>query len=101
MYNCTKTCLIEFYALRVNGLQDNINLNLLKLTDAHSVPSLHVVVTFKSWTNMSILISSNELFGNINCLFAGKVEVDLIYNINTLMANIHKNINWYTYTCYY
>jgi len=30
------------------GLQDNINLNLLKLTDAHSVPSLLVTVTFKN-----------------------------------------------------
>lgn len=30
------------------GLQNNNSLNLLKLTDAHSEPSLHVVVTFKN-----------------------------------------------------
>lgn len=30
------------------GLEDNISLNLLKLTDADSVPSLYVVVTFKN-----------------------------------------------------
>lgn len=35
------------YKLRT-GLQDNISLNLFKLTDAHSEPSLHVVVTFKN-----------------------------------------------------
>jgi len=63
------------YKLRT-GLQDNISLNLFKLTDAHSEPSLHVVVTFKNWTNKSILTSSIGLFCDINNLFVGKGEVD-------------------------
>lgn len=73
----------------ITGWQDNISLNLLKLTDAHSEPSLYVVVTFKNWITVSILISSNELFCDINGCFSANIEVDFNFITKLKLVWIH------------